>query len=165
MHYEKSLALHGNETDAIDLASATFASCGLQVTARSATTIDAAGRPPAVRDAGGSMIGAASRAHVRVGGGHVTLRAEFSRLRRLSLILAGVMAGIALLLLGGSSALAALGVIPGYGVALAVLPLTPFVIIVPLLLSHFRRRAAAELDAFLRNLTMAGPRDASPSAA
>jgi hypothetical protein len=66
MNYEKTLPLHGNETAALELALRAFASCGLRVTERTATTIDAAGPRPASR---GSIIGAASRAQVRVGAG------------------------------------------------------------------------------------------------
>jgi hypothetical protein len=76
-----------------------------------------------------------------------------------------MMAVGVMVVLGALSLLAALGVLTGYIVALALLPLAPFVVIVPLLLSHFRRRTTAELDRLLNNLTMAAEARREPPAA
>lgn len=156
MQYEKSLPLHGNEDKALDLAFATFATSGLRVTARTESTIDVAGPSPHART--GGMIGAMSRAHLRVGGGIVTLRAEFAGLRRVPIVIACALTAVSAIVLAVFWLFAALGILPGYMTILGLLPILPFCLIVPLMLAHFRRRAAAELDAFLNNLTMVGPR-------
>lgn len=163
MVYERSLPLlQDNADEALDLAFTTLAGCGLRVTERTGSTIDAVGPRPMARD-GGSVIGAASRVQVCVDGGQVTLRAEFARLRRLPLILGVVVIVATVVALAPLSMLVALDMLAGYVVALAMLAIVPVLAIGPLLLVHIRRRVTAELDTLLNNLTMAGRRNALAS--
>jgi hypothetical protein len=101
------------------------------------------------------MLAGVSRGGVSVGDGRVTLRAEFAGLRRLPLVLAIVFGVVGAVVVGVPVLLVVVGLAPWYLPVAAATGMAPWLVVVPLLLRHFRRRAARELDTLLHNLSVA----------
>jgi hypothetical protein len=153
MYYERFLPLSGDGNAALDLAFATFVGCGLRVTSRTAWAVEVEG--PGFRTGHGGMLAGVSRGGVSVGEGRVTLRAEFAGLRRLPLVFAVVLGVVGPVVVGVPVLLVVVGLAAWYLPVAAAVGLAPCLVLVPLLLRHFRRRAARELDTFLHNLSVA----------
>ena len=107
------------------------------------------------------MLSTLSRGELRLEDDRLTLRAEFDGLRRLSLVF-GVLIAVMAVMAAGLAIVAGLLWMLGlssmslYVLGLAITPLALWLVIVPLLLHHYRRRAEQELDTLLHNLAMAG---------
>src|SRR4051812_4941775 len=149
MTYEKSIPFNGNPSKAIEFALTTLTGVGFRIDSRSSSAVDLTG--PGMNSSHGNPLSGASRLRLELAGSNVSARAELGagdRLMRMVMWL--------LVFLETGAVISILVFVPGkltprkFGISL--LPVLPWVVLLPLIWNLTRRRTIRGIDALLNNM-------------
>jgi len=151
MDYEKTTAFRGNAKKALDVAMATFIPHGFRIVEHNETSVKLAGSGT-LWTKGQAPLAGVSEASVFAGGGELSIKAEFGGVRK------SIIYAVLLILVIAASFIAMFGITFGKQepVYIALLSLSPWPIILPLMAVWMKSRVSKALDALLNNMASLG---------
>jgi hypothetical protein len=149
MDYEKSIPFDGDAKKALEVSLNLFVQQGFKVLENSDSGHELTG--PGMISSRQNPLTGISGVRVNAGDGELSIRAEFSAIRKMTLLLVVFLCSLALffflffgVMFRGES---------DYNVFLPLAPFLPWPFLIPVLLTVFKRRTARALDTLLHNMS------------